>query len=58
MNPGQMFTPKELAAELGISYRLVLDAIRAGKLRAIHYGPRLRQIRSEDAAKWVTSLTN
>ena len=54
----QTYTPKELASELGIPYRVVLEAIRNRKLRCIQYSPRVRHIRSEDASRWVTSITN
>ena len=51
------YSPRELANELGIPYRIVLGAIRARKLRVLEFSRHYRRIRSEDAAKWIQSIT-
>lgn len=53
----ETFTPKELAGQLKIPYRIVLGAIKSGQLRTMTFTPKFRRIRSEDAAKWIESVT-
>lgn len=52
-----LFKVKEFATASGIPYRGILAAIKAGELRCIRRNARWFRIRSEDAAKWVASLT-
>jgi excisionase family DNA binding protein len=53
----ETFTPKELAAELKVPYRTVLQAIKNKQLRVLEFSAKYRRIRSEDAAKWIQSIT-
>ena len=50
------YTPKGLARELSIDYRVVLRALKNGSLASINYGPRTRRIRMEAAARWVSDV--
>lgn len=53
----ETYTAKELAGKLNIPYRIVLAAIKKKELRCIHYSPKYRRIRSEDAARWIQGIT-
>lgn len=53
----ETFTPKELAAQLQVPYRIILAAIKSGELRTIHFSAKYRRIRSQDAAAWIQSIT-
>ena len=53
----ESYSPKELSAELQIPYRTILKAIKNNEIKCQHYSPRFRRIRSEEAARWVQSVT-
>jgi hypothetical protein len=54
----ETYTAKELAGKLKVPYRIILNAIRKKELRCICYSPKYRRIRSEDAARWIQSITS
>jgi len=49
------FTPQEAALKAGCSYRTVMNAIRAGNLRALPRwkGSRLKVILERDLVAWI-----
>lgn len=58
MNHITNYSPRTLAAELGIPYRAILAAIKSGNLECIRINQRVFLIRSQAAAKWFCSLSN
>ena len=50
-------SPSALAAELGISRRIVLDAIARHELRALRAGHRTIVISRRDADRWIAART-
>jgi hypothetical protein len=53
-----LFSPRQLAHETGIPQRNILIAIRGGTLRCLRLNRRHFLIRSQDAAKWLSSLAS
>jgi|GEM_PF-4640657 len=52
-----LYTPKALAKKLGLTYRLIREAINSGELEITVLSPRRRRIRSEAAAAWFIKKT-
>lgn len=53
----QIFTPRELAAKLGISIESVLSACKRGELKHTRVNARVFKIESQQAARWWIGLS-
>ena len=51
----EFFTPKQLALEMKVNYRLILNAIAAGELSCMKLSERRWRIRSQAAAQWAAN---
>lgn len=51
----RQLSPKDVAAELGVSRRTVLDYIAAGRLPAVRYSPRVIRVAEGDLRAFIAS---
>lgn len=54
----EMYSPQGLAAALGMPYRLILRAIKSGRLVCHKENSRVFFITARDAARWFNSLSD